>query len=183
MPPAQVPLLPARECVLAVIDVQVRLLPHIHEGERVVHNTARLVEAAGVLGVPVLWAEQEKLGETAPALRAVLGGCAPFVKAEFGALGCDAFRAALEASGRTTLVLAGIESHVCVAQTALQALPDYAVHVVADATGSRRPSDREVALQRLRGAGAVVTSVEMWLYEVMGRAGTETFRAVLPLVR
>lgn len=179
----QVPMALREECVLAVVDVQERLLPHIHEGERVVANAARLVKVARMLGLPVLWAEQEKLGATVEPVRSELSGLAPIGKAEFGALGCAPFRERLASLGRRTLVVCGVEAHICVAQTVLQALPEYEVHVVSDAVGSRAPENRAVALERLRQAGAVVTCSEMFFYEILQRAGTGEFRAVLPLVK
>ena len=171
------------DCVLAVVDVQERLLPHIHEGDRIVDNIVKLIRFAKIVGLPILWAEQEKLGATAEAIREEFGGLEPFGKAHFGCLGCEGFREKLASLGRSTLVLCGIEAHICVAQTALQALPRCRVQVVADAVGSRAPANREIALERLRRAGAVVTCVEMFFYEMLQRAGTETFRAVLPLVK
>jgi isochorismate hydrolase len=80
-------------------------------------------------------------------------------------------------------VLVGIESHICVAQTALHLLQDFTVHVVADAVSSRAAENREIALQRLGGSGAVMTSTEMVMYELLRRAGTDEFRRVLPLVK
>lgn len=171
------------DCVLVVVDVQDRLLPHIHEGERVVSSIVKLAKFARIVGIPILWAEQEKLGETAAPIRAELAGLAPVGKAAFGCLGSGAFRESLGALGRGTLVVCGVEAHICVAQTVLQALSEYEVHVVADAVGSRAPENRVVALERLRQAGAVVTCTEMFLYEVLGKAGTDEFRAVLPLVK
>lgn len=177
-------MLAAREdCVLLVVDLQQRLLPHIHDHERVVANTEKLVRFARLVGIPVLCTEQEKLGDTAAAVRAALGAEAPIRKLAFGCFGCGPFREALAALGRKTLVVAGIEAHICVAQTVLEALPDHTVQVVADAVSSRTAENRRVALDRFRQVGAVVTSTEMFLYEVMRRAGTEEFRAVLPLVK
>jgi nicotinamidase-related amidase len=171
------------DCVLAVVDVQERLLPHIHDGAAVVANIVKLARFARIVGMPILWAEQEKLGPTVPAIRAELADLEPCGKAEFGCLGCAGFQERLASLGRNTLVLCGIEAHICVAQTALQALPEYRVHVVADAVGSRAPASREIALARLRQAGATVTCVEMFFYEVLRKAGTDEFRAVLPLVK
>ena len=171
------------DCVLAVVDVQERLLPHIHEGPRVVGNIVKLVKFARIVGIPILWAEQEKLGVTAAPIRAELAGLEPFHKADFGCLGCEPFRARLAELGRRTVVVCGIEAHICVAQTALQALPEYQVQVVADAVGSRAPENRQLALERLRQAGATVTCTEMFFYEVLRRAGTDEFRATLPLVK
>ncbi len=171
------------DAVLVMIDLQDRLLAHIHQADRVVENAVRLARFARIVGLPVVWAEQEKLGETAAPVRAALEGLAPVRKLHFGCLGCGELAAQIEAVGRRTLVLLGVEAHVCVAQTALQALPRFGVQVVADAVSSRVPENREVALARLARAGAVVTSTEMLIYELLGRAGTEEFKAVLPLVK
>ncbi|GAB4259206.1 MAG: hydrolase [Deferrisomatales bacterium] len=182
-PPAAARLAEHRDCALAVIDVQKRLLPYIHRGEQVVANVGKLVRFAQLLDLPILWAEQENLGETADEIRELLQGRSPIRKIHFGGFRCAEFAAAARALGRRTLIFCGVEAHVCVAQTALGALPEFAVHVVADAVSSRHPDNREVALARLRQAGAVITSTEMVMFEVMARAGTDTFRAVLPLIK
>ncbi len=171
------------DSVLVVIDVQDKLLRHIHGGEAVLDRAVRLVRAARTLGVPIVWTEQEKLGGTAARLARELDGLEPVRKLSFGCFGCEPFVQALEATGRHTLVLAGIEAHICVAQTAFQGLQAFDVHVVADAVGSRKPLDRDTALARLGRAGAVVTTWEAVVYEWLERAGTDTFRAVLPLVK
>lgn len=171
------------DTALLVIDVQEKLLPHIDGGERVAANIVKLIRFAEILGIPVLAAEQEKLGQTVVPLREALGDASPVPKLAFGALGCDAFSGRLSALGRGTVVVTGIEAHICVAQTALQALPSHRVHVVADAVGSRDPANREVALARLGQAGAVITSTEMVMYELLREAGTDEFRRVLPLVK
>lgn len=176
-------LIEPRDTVLAVIDVQEKLLPHIHGRERIVENIVRLVRFAQILEIPVLAAEQGKLGPLVEPIREALGAVVPFPKLEFGALGCKAFADALKGLGRGTLLVTGIEAHICVAQTALQALPTYGVHVVADAVGSRDPANREVALGRLGQAGAVLTSTEMAMYELLKEAGTDVFRKILPLVK
>ncbi len=176
-------LLNSEDTALFVIDVQEKLVPHIADGDRVVDRLVRLVRAARILGLPVVWAEQEKLGPTVAPVREVLHGLEPVVKTSFGCFGCDALAGAVASSGRGALLLAGIEAHICVAQTALQAVERYQVHVAADAVGSRNPADRDVALGRLGRAGVVVTTFEMAVYELLGRAGTGAFRQVLPLVK
>jgi isochorismate hydrolase len=176
-------LLDRRDCALLVIDVQEKLVPHIHASERVVESIVRLVRFAEILEIPVFAAEQGKLGPTVGPIREALPACEPTPKLAFGALGCSAFVERLAASGKGSLILTGIEAHICVAQTALQALPSFGVHVVADAVGSRSPDNCRIALERLRQAGAVVTTTEMLMYELMVEAGTDEFRRVLPLVK
>jgi nicotinamidase-related amidase len=171
------------EAVLVVVDVQQRLAPAIAECDRVVANIVKLLRFARIVGLPVICTEQIKLGDTVEAIRAELGGIAPIQKADFGCFGCGEFVEALRGLGRRTLVLTGIEAHICVLQTALGALPDYAVHAVADAMSSRAPENRDLALERMRQAGVTVTATEMVMYEVLRRAGTDEFRAVLQLVK
>lgn len=171
------------DSVLVIIDVQERLAPQI-DGERdIIANLAKLARFAGIVGLPVILTEQMKLGPTVPEVAWHLRGVPPITKSHFGCFGCGEFVQALSALGKSTLVLTGIEAHICVAQTALQALDRYTVHVVSDAVGSRKPADREVALERMRQAGAVITSTEMLMYELLARAGTDEFRQVLELVK
>jgi nicotinamidase-related amidase len=177
------PLIRREDAVLVVIDVQERLVPHIDGEGEMIANLAKLVQFAGIIGLPVIVTEQIKLGPTVPEVAWHLKGVAPIEKSHFGCFGCEEFVQALSALGRSTLVLAGIEAHICVAQTALQALGQHTVHVVSDAVGSRKPADRQVALDRMQQAGAVITSTEMAMYELLGCAGTDEFRRVLALVK
>ena len=171
------------QVALLVIDVQERLLPAIHEGERVVTNIVKLLRFADIIDLPVLLTEQQKLGETVEPIRAEIPSIPPIRKLDFGCFRCGEFVEAVRALGRTTLVLTGIEAHICVAQTALQALGEHVVHVVSDAVSSRSALDKQVALDRLGRAGAIVTSTEMLMYELLGCAGTDEFRRVLVLVK
>ena len=171
------------DAILLVIDVQERLLPHIAGGEALVANIAKLVQFARIIGLPVVVTEQVRLGPTVAGIAQHLADVEPITKAEFGCLGCEGFTERLTVLGRNTLILTGIEAHICVAQTALQALDHYTVHVVRDAVGSRCRANRRVALDRMREAGVVITSTEMVMYELLARAGTDEFRAVLPLVK
>jgi nicotinamidase-related amidase len=170
-------------CLLVVIDVQEKLMPAIAGREAVMANIVRLARFAGIVGIPVVVTEQEKLGLTVPEVRECLPGENPVKKVHFNCLSCHDFRDRVHGSGRKTLVLTGAEAHICVAQTALHAMPGYNVHVVADAISSRVPENREIALKRMMQEGALITSTEMFIYEILGRAGTDEFKAVLPLVK
>jgi len=181
--PAAGRLLRREDAVLVVVDVQERLLPHVVGPEEVVANIVKLLRFARVVGIPVVLTEQLKLGPTVAEISRELPGISPIGKTEFGCLACDAFAEALGVLGRRVLVIAGLEAHICVMQTALQAIPGYTVHVVGDAVSSRSLANRDAALQRMAQAGVVVTSTEMLLYEIMARAGTEEFRAALELVK
>ncbi|MBM3498068.1 MAG: hydrolase [Armatimonadetes bacterium] len=171
------------ESVLVIIDVQERLVPHIDRDAAVVANIARLARFAPIVELPIVVTEQMKLGPTVAEIGLHLEGVTPITKADFGCFGCEGFAEALSALGRSALILAGIEAHICVAQTALQALEQHTVHVVSDAVGSRTPENRQIALDRMRQAGAVITSTEMVMYELLVRAGTDEFRQALELVK
>ena len=107
----------------------------------------------------------------------------PLSKITFDCFGCPEFQARLQRLGGATLLITGIEAHICVCQTALTALGSYKVQVVADAVSSRVELNHRTALERMAQAGAVVTTTEMAIYELLGRAGTDEFRATLPLVK
>jgi nicotinamidase-related amidase len=171
------------DSLLVIIDVQEKLLPVIHDHEAVRQNVIRLAKFARIMDLPVVVTEQDKLGATIPEVRLETEQAAYFGKIAFNCFGRDDFSDHIGLSGREYLVLAGIESHICVAQTALSALDHYHVHVVTDAMGSRAPWNHETALRRLTQEGAVVTSTEMLIYELLGAAGTDEFRAALKLVK
>ena len=171
------------DSVLVVIDVQERLMPVIANKEMVEENVIRLLKFAEIIGLPVVLTEQEKLGDTLPSVLEAKPDLQPIRKQDFDCFGCQDFPSQLAKLGRNTLILCGVETHICVAQTALHAVSDYTVHVVSDATSSRAEHNWKVALDRMRQAGVVITSTEMVIYELLQRAGTEEFRAVLPLVK
>ncbi len=180
----QAPLLKRQDCLLLLIDLQERLLPVIAGNEEILANAVRLAKFAGIIGLPVLVSEQQKLGPTVAELaQALPAGEPPLTKVTFDCLADQGLAQALAKAGRSTIIMAGIEAHICVAQTALSAMGQHQVQVVADAVGSRNPRNLELALERLRRAGAEITSTEMVIYELLGKAGTEEFKATLPLVK
>jgi nicotinamidase-related amidase len=184
-------LLSAAESLLLLVDVQERLIPHVSGGETVTANCNRLARAAGLFGVPVTVTEQypKGLGPTVPELASLFAGAdaIPANKAEklrFSAAEATGWPPAGEREdGRHQVVLAGVETHVCVLQTAFDLLSQgYRVSVVADAAGSRRDLDRDAALARLRDGGATVTTTESVLFEWCEAAGTDQFKKVRELV-
>jgi len=176
-------LLKREDAILAIIDIQEKLFPVMADREALAGNAVRLAKFAGIIGLPVVVTEQENLGPTLPEIASEIDGLTPITKITFDCFGNEDFKRRLEEAGRKTLVLCGIESHICVTQTALSGLADFDVQIVADAVSSRSLHNREVALKRLSQAGAVVTSTEMLIYELLGRAGTDEFRATLKLVK
>ncbi|MGB9299529.1 MAG: hydrolase [Anaerolineae bacterium] len=171
------------DSVLIAIDVQEKLMPVIAEKEKVIDNVVRLLRFAQIIGLPIILTEQEKLGNTVPEVLEVWQDLRPIRKLDFNCFGCQEFADQVRGIGRKTLILTGVESHICVAQTGLGAVPNYTIHVVSDATSSRKQDNWRVALERMRQAGVVITSTEMVIYELLQRAGTDEFRAVLPLVK
>jgi isochorismate hydrolase len=172
-----------QECILAVIDVQEKLLPVIADKESMLQNIIRLIKVCRITDIPVIVTEQEKLGNTVAEIRKEFSAESAIQKVHFNSFACRNFAEQIEKTGRKTLILTGVEAHICVTQTALHALPFYNVQIVSDAVSSRLPDNRNVALQRLRDAGATITSTEMFIYEILQKAGTEEFRSVLPLVK
>lgn len=181
------PLLQSADSVLVLIDIQEKLGPSIDGMEDLVKRAEILARAAVRLGVPVLATEQypKALGPTFPSVKRWLPDSqAYFPKLTFSCLACDPFRAAMEASGRKQVVLAGIETHVCVVQTGLQLLASgYAVYVVEDAVSSRYPADREAALDRLARHGAERITTEMAVFEWLREAGTPEFKELQGLIK
>ena len=169
-----------------VIDVQERLLPQIHEQASVVERCVRLLRGAAVLELPITLSEQypEGLGTTAGPIREAVGRPPDVVKSTFSVCGDEGGLSRLKAVGRPQVLLVGIETHVCVQQTALDLLVAGLLPVVlADAVGSRRPFDRDIALERMRAAGAIVTTVEAALFEMSVRCDTPAFKQILKIVK
>ena len=173
------------ETALVVIDVQVKLMRVIHAREALVESLGKLVRGMAVLDVPIVWTEQnpDGLGPTVPEIAELLPG-RPISKLSFSCCGEPAFADAVERLGRGQLVLAGIESHVCVWQTAADLLAmGHEVHVCADAVSSRTPENKAIGLQKARDAGAALTSVEAALFELLGVADGPAFKQILRIVK
>jgi nicotinamidase-related amidase len=173
------------QCALVVIDIQQKLLPPIFQKEQLVRNTQLLIRAAGILKIPTLLSTQysKGLGSTVPEISALLPGTEPVDKTLFSCLGSDAFCALLKRlpGQRNTLLLCGMESHICVMQTALAALHDgYLVHVASDAVSSRTEWNWKIGLDRMRAAGAIISSTEMMIYELMRSSSSAAFKELLP---
>ncbi len=172
------------ECVLLVVDVQDRLIGTIAEHEAVVENIRALIRTFQVLNMSVLATEQEKLGEIVPELRGLLSDSPKFRKLSFSCCGDSAFVRKLRQVRKKTVIVCGIETHICVLQTVLDLLKRrYHVLLVRDATSSHAPIDRDTAVERMRSAGAVVGTTEAVIYELTGEAGTEQFRKILEIVK
>ncbi len=173
--------------LLIVVDVQERMMPAIAGGAAIVENVVRLVKGCSLLGIPMLVSEQypKGLGTTLPEVREALGEWyRPIEKMSFSAMGDLTFRGELEIAARENIIVCGAETHVCVYQTARDLRNmGHTVEIVADAVGSRTESNKQIALEHMRGLGITQTSVEMALFEIMDRADIPEFKAVQALVK
>jgi nicotinamidase-related amidase len=174
--------LQADRTTLVVVDVQEGFRRAIPDFEQVAKATATLIAGAGAIGIPVVITEQypKGLGETAAEVAEHLpDGTEPLEKVVFSAADAEGF----DLGGRNQALVCGIETHVCVNQTVLDLLEgDTEVQVVEDAVGSRTEENKQVGLHKMERAGAVLTSVETALFELLGRAGTDEFKAVQKLI-
>ncbi|QRV24541.1 hydrolase [Marinomonas foliarum] len=171
---------------LVVIDVQGKLATIVHDSEAFIANLVTLVKAAKLLGMPILWLEQnpEKLGATVPELREVLDRVEPIAKYSFSACGEPAFVEAVKKAKMNSWLITGIEAHICVYQSALGLLDlGYDVELVSDCVSSRTIENKGMALAKLARKGAEVTSLEMCLFELIGDCRADEFRAALSLIK
>lgn len=174
------------ETVLMVIDVQERLTPAIHESQQVVKGCAILVNAAQLLHIPVIVTEQypEKLGATVADITGVLNEYHPIAKKQFSSCTEEVMTVLKGLPGRRSLLLCGMEAHVCVQQTALDLLEKgYAVFAAHDAISSRTAGNAEIGWRRMMRAGAVPVSVESALFELLQTADRPEFKAVHQLIK
>ena len=183
--------------LLLLIDVQVKLFAAMNDKEALQAGIHTLVKGAGILGIPILVTEQypSGLGSTIPEVDALVKEISARAnpsnpptnsidKMTFSCWSDRRCRVEIEASGRNQILLAGIEAHVCVYQTALDLLAaGYEVHVVTEAVGSRTARNKDLGLQKMRDAGAEITGIEMALFELLRTAEAPAFREISRLVK
>jgi nicotinamidase-related amidase len=178
----------ADQCALIVVDIQEKLLPPIFNKDELVKNSQLLVRVANVLAMPVVVTTQyaQGLGPVVTDIASLVSNFRSIDKLEFGCFGSNEFRSALKSlpGNRNTVLLCGMESHICVMQTALGALNDgYLVHVASDAIGSRARWNWDIGIDRMRAAGAVISTTEMMIYELLRSSGTPQFKQMLPYLK
>ncbi len=176
----------ARESVLLVIDVQGKLAQIVHDPDKVVRNIAKLIRAAHVLEVPVLYTEQypKGLGHTVEPLERLLADEEAVEKIAFSCCGEEQFMERLRTLKRNEVLVTGIETHVCVYQTSNELLEyGYNVHLVADAVSSRTVENRELGIRAIEKAGALLKSTEMTIFELLRVAEGEKFKAISKIIK
>lgn len=174
------------DAVLAAIDFQTKLMPAMADREKLEEAAVKLIKGLGVLKVPAIVTQQytKGLGPTVSPIAEALGDYEPIEKTTFSAMEEPDFVKALEQSGKKTVILIGIEAHICVQQTALQLMDrGYSVYVIQDCIASRKESDNLCSQQRMAAAGAVITTYESILYELLKGAKAEGFKAISAIVK
>jgi len=168
-----------------LIDVQERLLSYISNHEEVVANANKLIKGAEILGIDLMVTEQypKGLGHTDKNVE-LPSKFSLTEKICFSCIQSEEFLGKLKERKIKSLVLFGIETHICVFKTALDALrKKFEVHVVADAVGSRTDKNRNIAIKRMEHAGAYIVSTEMILFQMIEEAGNDTFKAISRLIK
>jgi nicotinamidase-related amidase len=181
-------LLQAEQCALVVVDIQEKLLPPIFNKDELIKNCQLLIRVANVLEIPVVATTQyiQGLGAVVPEIASLIGHARSIDKLDFSCFGNNDFRLALKSlfGNRNTVLLCGMEAHICVMQTALGALnAGYLVHVATDAIGSRVRWNWDIGIDRMRAAGAVISTTEMMIYELLRCSGTQQFKEMLPYLK
>jgi len=182
----QLIMLSRADAVLIIIDIQGNLAQAMYEKENLFANNVKLIQGFKTFNLPIIFTEQipQKLGQTIPVISQELNGIAPIAKETFSCWDDRNFNEQLEGLSRRHVVLAGIESHICVYQTALDLMPNgYTVHLVTDAVSSRTPENREVGIAAIKSAGAHLTSTEMVLFELLRTAADPKFKDIFKIVK
>ena len=174
------------DTLFIAIDFQQKLLPAMNGKEVLEDKVCRLANGMKKLGIPHIVMQQytKGIGETVPSVAEAIGKFTPIEKTSFSCVKTEEFVTQLEAADKNTLVVCGIEAHICLLQTVIELLAKgYKVYVPADCTGSRNELDKLWALDRMSIAGAVVTTYEAILYELIGDAKAEEFKAISKIVK
>ena len=173
-------------CGLIVVDVQGTLALSVYNSDKVIANIQRLIQCCQILNIPIIWLEQYPtgLGRTVEDISSLLVNIPCYEKKHFNALLEPSIENAIKDSGKTQWLVTGIEAHICVYQTVCGLLErHYEVEIVTDAITSRALSNVELAVEKMSDEGAKQTSVEMAVYELLKRASTPEFKAILPIIK
>ena len=176
----------AEDTAALIIDFQEKLVPAIANNEEIVAKSATFVAGLKELGVPMAVTQQytKGLGDTVAPIKEALGEFTHIEKMSFSAMGCEEFVAWVKAQGKKTILVCGVEAHICVLQSIIDLLGEgFRVFIVADCVGSRMVYNKEYAIQRATQEGAYVTTCEGALYEMVQGAGTPHFKAISKLTK
>ncbi len=174
------------DCILMLVDIQQTLFEPCVRKEEMLKNWNALVDICNIFNIPVICTSNnaDKLGDFMPELSSRINNPTILNKLEFSCFQNETIRKTIESIGRKTIILAGMESHVCIFHTGAHALRlGYRVDLVTDGVTSRSEGNRNIGIKRLEQAGAIMSSTEMVIFELLNRAGTEEFRKALPLLK
>lgn len=178
--------LDSEKCVLVVVDVQGKLAQLMHDKEILFKNICIFIESAKILGIPIIWCQQcpESLGATVPEIAELLGESKPINKTSFSCCGNEQFNTVLKSSVRPQVLLCGIETHVCIYQTAMDLHEQrYNVNIIADAVSSRTLDNKTFAFKRMDNEGIKIYTTEMALFEMLETAEHPRFKEIVKLVK
>ncbi|MCK5227154.1 MAG: isochorismatase family protein [Desulfobulbaceae bacterium] len=175
-------------CALLVVDIQERLMPVISGREEVLKNSVLLIKAAGILDIPIISTTQyaARIGSLLPEVTAELAESTPLDKMEFDCFANEGIRAAINSLSWeiTTILVCGVETHICIYQTMVGGIREgYEMWVAADAVSSRAPVNHATGLDRIQNIGGAVANTELIIYDLLHRAGTPEFKALLPFLK
>jgi nicotinamidase-related amidase len=178
-------ILDRRKTAFVLVDVQEKFIPVIHDVDKVIKNSNVLIGAAEILGIPLIVTEQypKGLGKTCERIK-LPKDSKVIEKVHFSCFGSGGFLKEVEKLKVKSIILFGIEAHVCILNTALDALKNgFEVHVVADAVSSRSAENKSIEIERMRQSGAFIASTEMILFQLMEKSGTGEFRQISKLIK
>ncbi len=182
----EVGMLTKENTLLLIVDVQEKLVPHIYGRENLIKNLTTVIRGAQVLSIPLIYTEQvpQKIGKTISPIAQLLAGVQPIIKNTFSCCQTPSFIQQLKVFNRRHILLAGVETHVCIYQTAMDLLGlGYQVHLIADAVSSRTLENKSIAIERMKQEKVCLTSVEMALCEILRTADDAKFKEIIELIK
>lgn len=177
-------MLERENCLLLIIDIQGNLFLAMHDRDYLLANVTKLIKGIKILNIPIICTEQIKIGATISELTALMPDVKPIIKSTFSCCGDKNFIETLKVMNRKQVIICGIEAHVCVYQTTMDLLKmGYEVHLVSDAVASRSPHNKEAGIQRMVSAGALISSTEMVLFELLKTADDPRAKEIFQVIK
>ena len=173
-------------CVIMIVDMQDKVLSATHNHDIITNNTINLLKVANIFNIPIINVEHctDKMGHTNENILKEINNCPTYTKNTFSIIRSPQIEKALDEMGKDQVILVGVETHICVTQTALDASElGYSVFVVSDATSSIKEDDKNNALERMRFSGITILPTQSVMFELLEEAGTSEFKKALPFVK
>ena len=180
------PHLLTKECILVLIDIQEKLFPFVKDKDQLLRQITKLIQFTGIMKIPLILTEHypQGLGQTIPEIKNILSEYNPIKKITFSAFRSEKFLQKIQETKIKTLLICGIESHICIEQTVLDGLSlGLKIHIISDAISSRKKHDLKIGIQKMQQYGGIISTTEMAIYEILERADTPEFKDALKLVK